>query len=180
MKEDNYPIKYAVLKLREEGRAYSVTRGYIVEKCYVAESIIKNYGDRKSKIVHKVVFPFSNLAVFKEALCRNYQDIGKKEVPEINLDGNVDLSCVHYVSNLYNTYEDAKKEADEKNKEMEAEISLCISYDRKLRKAKQKFKKEMTICNFFGKIALASTEDMKITFEYDEDLLLKLTKYKNK
>ena len=88
-KEINYPIKYAVLELKERG-GWSVgykdiTQGFIVSKCYVIESSIIYNADGSYKTIHRVVFPFSDIAAFKDSLAYGKQYIGKPEIPRMML-----------------------------------------------------------------------------------------------
>lgn len=87
--KNKYPIKYAVLELKESGGwpvGYKdIIRGNIVSKCYVVESSIR-YGD--SKIFHKVVFLFSSLETLKQSLHNQSQYIGEKAIPSYDANGD--------------------------------------------------------------------------------------------
>ena len=52
-KDNNFPIKYAILELKEKGGYITnyeyIVRGYIVSKCWVVESSIKYFSDGDSE-----------------------------------------------------------------------------------------------------------------------------------
>ena len=68
----NYPVKYAVLEIKEIGGwavwFENVTLGFIASKCYVIESNILYDVNGNSQVIHKVVFPFNNIEKFKSSL----------------------------------------------------------------------------------------------------------------
>ena len=92
-KELNYPVKYAVLELKEVG-GYSqgwedITKGFIASKCFVVESKVKYLSDGSSKVSHKVVFPHKDYKTFKnepDKICY---------IAECNFDGDLFVDYVN-------------------------------------------------------------------------------------
>ena len=173
-KEINYPIKYAVLELKERG-GYSVgyediTQGFIVSKCYVIESnIVYNY-DGSNKIIHKVVFPFSNIEKFKNALRNGRHNIGDAEVPKYDACNRI--YPINEVTDLFDSYDDAKEAAIEKNEDYEYNImsktrvplgGYMMGENNLHRILINNFKRTLEICNLFEQLALQETENMSIT-----------------
>ena len=181
-KEINYPIKYAVLELKEVG-GYSqgwedITKGFIVSKCYVVESKIKYLADGSSEIYHKVVFPHKDLSEFKVALkLRNNTSVGDRITPQYNA-----LSKpypIDIVTDLFDTYEDAKIVSDDKNKELYHRITCYLDVDylvKNLDRINTEFATEMELCGLFEKAILEETEDMNISKSEDIDGIVKKLK----
>ncbi len=168
--ENNFPVKYAILELKEDGGYLSnysdITRGFIVSKCYVLESVVKYLANGKSKVFYKVFFPFQNLNILKLALQNNQLDIGQKLEPTFNLNGEANPTTV--VSNLFDTYEDAKRFTHIKNEFLKNELPIYIS--------SKEYKEYLSICQLFEELTEANTEDMLITEENIKDKHLQLIK----
>ncbi len=183
--KNNFPIKYAILPLKEEG-GYSVNyqdiiRGYIVSKCWVIESSLKYISVDKFKIFHKVIFPYKNLTMFKKYLLHKENNIGPKVLPNSYND-----SLLNTVLNLYDSYENAKKDAIEKNEVLRHELILNIPYnisDYKFKKIlaelENDFKEQLSICQLFENNILFKTVDMNITENLKINNKLILAKTKN-
>lgn len=183
--ENNYPIKYAVLELTEEGgypvNYKDIVRGYIVSKCYVVESSIKYFYNGDSKIFHKVVFPFKSLKTLKLSLRNQNQYNGEKVTPKY--DYNNEPYPVNIVSDLFDTYEDAKVQAQSQNEKLKHQIVSKIPYsvsDPKFKPTLAEYEKDyieqLAICQLFEKLALSNTEDMNITLEIEDKNELELLK----
>ena len=181
-KEINFPIKYAVLELKENGGYLTgykdITRGFIASKCYVVESAIVYNSDGSSKIVHKVVFPFNNIEKFKLSLRNGRQNIGNAEVPKYDACNHI--YPISIVDELFDSYDFAKFAAEERNEDYRCNIlsktpSSIINSDTKLNWQEQyeylrkEFEEELEICNLFEKLILLETKDMDINEELSTD-----------
>ena len=126
-KENNYPIAYAVLELKEKGGyidSYAdITQGFIASKCYVLESSVVYNSDGSCKFVHKVVFPYNDIKGFKAAIKNGSHNIGDKE--EVKYDAYGNAFPVSIVTELYDSFEVAKL-ADNSS------LSFIKSFSRKL------------------------------------------------
>lgn len=185
--ENNFPIKYAILELKEEGgylvNYKDIVRGYVVSKCYVVESSIKYRSNGDSQIFHKVIFPFKSLETLKLSLRNKGEYIGEKVIPQYDFDYNP--YPVDIVSDLFDTYEDAKVQAQSQNEKLKHQIVSKIPYsvsDSKFKQAlidyEREFVEELSVCQLFEKLVLSNTEDMNITNETEENKGLQLLKGK--
>ncbi len=174
-REINFPIKYAVLELKEKGGwavGYKdIIRGYIVSKCYVMESSISYKSDGTNKITHKVVFPYKNLETLEISIKNGEYYLGKAELPRYDAYNNP--YPVNIVDSLFDTFEEAKIIANEKNEELEANILWAIPtlgnnnslYETK----KNEFKDKLRLCDLFEQLLLEIAEDMSITEDISLD-----------
>lgn len=126
--EYNYPIKYAVAELKERGgwavNYSNYVIGYIASKCYVLEKIIEYKRNGDTEVKYKVVFPYKDIDSYEVGLRNDKKHLKKATEP-------VDNSYItDIVDNLYDTYEDAKKEAVRKNRYLEDDISLCLQFEK--------------------------------------------------
>ena len=181
-KEINYPIKYAVLELKEDG-GYTfgykeITQGFIVSKCYVIESSIIYDSDGNNKIIHKVVFPYKDIESFKTSLEKGKQNIGNEEIPRHDACGRV--YPISIVTDLYDTYEIAKEAAKEKNEEHKCNLMLKtpapiytkssnVDWIEQYEYLKQEFEKNLELCNLFEKLVLTATKDMNVSEELSDN-----------
>ena len=176
-KDINYPVKYAALKLKVLGGYDSnytyITFGYIASKCYVVESFIKYYPNGDSSLSHKVVFPYSNLTSFI-----SNKSIGNIVTPRYN--SNNEIYPVEIISDLFDSYEDAKKYALEKNKEMENSLAMEVDlplnspyFNDEYEKVKEKFYDRLLICESYEKLVTQKTEDMKVSINREKCKTLK-------
>lgn len=168
-KEINYPVKYAVLELKIEGGwsfGYkNITQGFIVSKCYVVESSIVYHSDGKNTIIHKVVFPFSDISLLQNSLTNGSKNIGKENIPSYDACNNP--YPVNVVTDLFDSYEEAKGDAEEKNEEIKNNLILRVALGNlskeQFKILKQEFEQRLELCYLFEKLALEATEDMKIS-----------------
>ena len=181
-KEINYPIKYAVLELIERG-GWSVgykdiTQGFIVSKCYVVESNIVYHSDGSYNVIHKVVFPYSDITTFKNSLSYGGQNIGRPEIPRYDACDKV--YPVNMVTVLFDSYEQAKVMAAYKNKEYRDNLVfntpaffsnnfLNSNWKEQLHELEQKFLQNLEICNLFEQLVLEKTKDMDTSEEVFDD-----------
>lgn len=175
MNEDiKYPIKYAVLELKQSGGASvcykDITLGYIVSKCYVMDISIKFFPSGNTKTSCKVVFPFKDIDIknIKLALPEdNSYYIGEKVFP--SYDANGDPYPINEVSDLFESYEEAKNEAEEKNQKL-LEIN----------KKSEDIKEQLTLCQKYEKLVSLKTYDMNVTSDLNFDDIAQLLTLESK
>ena len=184
--ENNYPIKYAVLELKERGgynaRYNDIIRGYIASKCYVLESHIKYLPNGDIKTFHKVIFPYSNVELFKLELQNgNLNNIGERNTIHYDAYGNP--YPVSIVSELFENYEEAKEQAIEKNKKMKSNLSMEIpgpvnrpGFIEEYEELKEEFNYQLSICELFEQAVTSKTDDMNVTIDSDKNILTHLVK----
>lgn len=165
-----YPIKYAVLELKENGGFIAgyeeITRGFVVSKCYIVESSVKYLSNGESKLSHKVVFPFRDLYNFKVGLHYGKQDLGEPVVPKYDANNNP-YPC-NVVSDVFDNYEEAYELATQKNDKLHSNLILEISlldskWKEKYSELEKRFYKELSICKNFEELISIQTNDMEIT-----------------
>ena len=175
-KEINYPIKYAVLELKKRG-GWSVgyediTQGFIVSKCYVVESNIIYHSDGKNKVTHKVVFPFEDISCLEVSIMNGCQNIGEENIP--SYDACNRPYPINIVTDLFDSYEEAKIIADEKNEKCRHSLILKVAMENsnwkeKFEVLKQEFEQRLELCNLFERLVLEATEDMNISEQLSID-----------
>ena len=184
--ELNYPIKYAVLELKERGgwidRYEDKVKGYIVSKCYVVETTIRYTKEGKEKITHKVVFPYQDLTLFKAGLRKEEKNLGKGHIPEYDIYGRAYPTEV--VEDLFDDYFIAKEKATQKNAELRKELLADISltnpnWKEEKEKKEEDLLKELSICQSMEEVISFFTEGMEIT-EGKEKQLIKNKKTHNR
>ena len=171
--ELNYPIKYAVLELKEKGKVI----GYIPSKCYIVESDTKYFGDGSSKNIHRVVFPFTDVEEYKHKIYYDYEtkDIGTPSIPMLDLSGN--YYPVKIVEKLYDDYDSAYAVATVNNIFLEENMLTNIiplatnpMYQKEKEEILLKHSLNMTLCEKFEKLVREQTKNMKVFGEeYIED-----------
>lgn len=175
-REINYPIKYAILELKKIGGLSvgyeNITQGFIVSKCYVVESNVTYHSDGKSEITHKVVFPFENISYFESSLMYGEQNIGEKRIP--SYDTCLRPYPINIVTDLFDTYEEAKIIAEKKNGECRRSLIHKVTignsnWKEKFEELQQEFEQKLKLCNLFEKLVLEATEDMNITEQLSGD-----------
>lgn len=169
-KEINYPIKYAVLELKIKGGwlvGYEyITQGFIVSKCYVMESKIAYCFDGTNKITHKVVFPFEDISCLQVSIIHGKPSIGEKNIP--SYDACSRPYPVNVVTDLYDSYEEAKCDAEAKNEKCRHDLLLDVNvcnpnWKEQFIKIEEEFNKKLELCYLFEKLALEKTKDMEIS-----------------
>ena len=176
-KEINYPIKYAVLELKERdgylNEYDNITKGFIPSKCYVIESDTIYNPDGSNKKTHIVVFPFQDLKGFKISL----GNIGKANIPNFE---EYEVKCpINMVTELFDNYENAKIVAEQKNEELKCKLlskytssnSSRLSYEN----YKHRIENGLKICYMFEQLVQIATDNMEISEELttDEENILK-------
>lgn len=163
-----YPIKYAVLEVKEDGgyiQGYKkITLGYIVSKCYVIGSYIRYYAFSESKSSNFVFFPFNNIKDFK------FCNPDLIEPDKIRADCYGNPYPIDEVSHLFDTYEEAKENAEEKNDDLRRNLILnrvavtpmnpdCQKeYD----KLVKDFESDLEVCRKYEEFITERTSDMVI------------------
>ena len=175
-KEINYPIKYAVLELKERGgylaQYEDITKGFIVSKCYVVQSSIEYYKDGTNRTTHKVVFPFNDISEFKFSLKYKKQRIGEENIPHYDASNNP--YPINIVTELFDTYEEAKSLATLKNEEYKCNIiskvpapitskTSNLSWLERIKILEQEFEQTLELCNLYEQKVLEATKDMLIS-----------------
>ena len=175
-KEINYPIKYAVLELKERGgwsAGYEdITQGFIVSKCYVVESNVVYHSDGTNTINHVVVFPFKDISAFKNSIGNVRQNIGVENIPHYDVCDRP--YPVNIVSDLFDSYESAKALAAQKNEEYKKDMFLrvpiargetlsSLNWNERFDFLKKEFENNLELCNLFEQLVLAATDNMCIS-----------------
>ncbi len=172
----NYPIKYAVLELKEKGgwleKYEEITQGFIASKCYVVESDVLYDNEGQSKLVHKVVFPFNDFGKFKQSLSGGIHDIGIANIPAYDFYNNP--YPVTVVDQLFEKFEEAKERANEKNEEYKLNLINKVSvntpgWEIQFELLKQNYDKTVALCNLFEQLAIEKSKDMIITSEKKDE-----------
>lgn len=170
IKEINYPIKYAILEVKKEGGwavGYKdISLGFVVSKCFVVESNIVYHSNGSSKITHKVVFPFENISCMSVSAMNHGQNIVQGNIPSYDADNRP--YPVNIVSNLFDSYGDAKNHCKRKNEECRNNLILRVdmgtqNWQEEFKRLKQEFDQKIELCNVFEILILEATEDMKIS-----------------
>lgn len=170
MEQFNYPIKYAVLELKEKGgwtTGYKeITQGFIVSKCFVVESAIKYLSNGDSKIIHKVVFPFKDISLFRLVQQRGTSHDTRKTIPSYNACGNP--YPVDNVSDLFDKYDEAQAIALQNNEELRRGLTLKVSvsdpnWKAKLEELEKAHDEKLNNCIQFEHFISEQTSDMEIT-----------------
>ncbi len=109
--ELNYPIKYAVLGIKEQEDEIVA---YIAEKVYVISEKVEYFKDGTSKKKYQVVFPFKNR--------KDYKTGGvTPEFTHYNQCYNSDI-----IDDLYDSYEEAKSISSTLNKKLREDSLVGI------------------------------------------------------
>lgn len=166
-----YPIKYAVLKLKREGgwndNYEDVTVGYIASKCYLVESSIKYRRDGSNAIMHSVVFPYSDFTRFYFQDNPNISSLPIEEEPRYDA---LDYPYpIRIVDKLFDNYEEAKKEAEIQNLKLKHDcisklyLGIGKNWNDLIRDFEKKFEDDMKKCNLYEEMITKSTKKDKVT-----------------
>ena len=159
----NYPIKYAVLEVKENGEfidSYDpLVKGYIVSKCYVLRSTLDYLDNGNISIKHDVVFPYKDITYFKYSA--PYGGLGYRNIPLYDNSG--EPYPTNTVYDLFNSYEEAKEIANLKNKELlDRILSVEGLTDEAIEIIGEDYSKNLEECNEFEIAILKETEDMEL------------------
>ena len=168
----NFPVKYAVLELIEDGgyiyNYEPVIRGYIATKCYVIEDVVSYRADGTNSKFYRVFFPNKNFDTFKSCYKNNIDYRIKHGNFLYDIYGKIrNLDTVYA---LYDSYEDAKSMADYKNEKFMFEtivsnVILDNDYEKNAEIMKSELKNEFDICNKFE-------EELNKTFDIENGIKL--------
>lgn len=170
----SYPVKYAILEVKESQRYEKITLGFIVSKCYLLSSTIKYLEDGTSKTSHIVFFPYNNIREFK------YSNLDSIKPDKIRVDYYGTPWAVDEVSQLFDTFEEAKESAIKMNNDFRKNIiynRVAIKpiasytdnyYDELVKEADA----DLEACMKYEEFIALRTSDMVIT--KDEDVKCKL------
>ena len=168
--EKGYPIKYAVEELTISSgykNGYDdIIEGYIVSKCYVTDTNISYYTGMEPRITHEVVFPFRKYEKFKFDLGSGVKYHETPITPRRNARGNA--SYTQTVDKLFDTFEEAKKEAEIANSDIWKtelyNISLLDGDWRiKHKRALLEHKTRLGVCSCYETFITEHTKDMEVT-----------------
>lgn len=127
MEEIGYPIKYAILELREPGgwsnHYEDIINGYIASKCFVIESNREYKKNGLWEVRYKVVFPYNDIEVFKR--CK-HNNLGDLILPRYN--ARDEIYPITIVDDLFDEFELTRKIVNEKNANLNHEIFHCVSF----------------------------------------------------
>lgn len=178
--EKGYPIKYAVERLTIGGgykNGYEdVTEGYIISKCYVADTKVSYYLCSEPVITHEVVFPFRKYEKFKFYLKEGTKYYEKPLTP--SRCANNEVSCSQTVDKLFDTYEEAKEEVEELNNslwrnEMSNYSLLDKNWQDNYKEKLIQFRARMGVCAAYEKFVNEQTEYLEVTPKEQSVLVLK-------
>lgn len=133
MKENNFPIKYALQPIRDqlgwEKRSFGLEPEYefifyVISKCYLVGESIKYYGDGSKKQYYEVVYPYKDesIALLNKNVERNYPEFNYK-----NTCYNQD-----YTYKIYDSYHDALNDRIVTNKKQVAEYLATLQFNSNL------------------------------------------------
>ena len=154
---NNYPIKYAVLKVEVSDKDIKRTLGYIVSKCYVVESFSRIDKEGNTRNGYKVVFPYNNI--------NNYENT-KRNIPYYDANGNA--YPLNIVTNLYTDIKRANKIAKLKNKMLLSRlIGMKLLNSNNIKEdeynIKREFNNNLSECKIFEAFINDNTKDLNIT-----------------
>ena len=176
-----YPIKYAILELKENGGAKynyeDIIKGYIVSKCYVLE---RRFSYSNKSISYVVSFPyddFDNFVKWYKKNSKNYYFDIYKHYWEYRRNPSEELIrddyIHHIVSNLFNTYEEAMNVSNYKNGCLRGKL-LKNTGSNAYEYLKKEFEDTMDICSEYEKYIFANTTDMNVSINMltcDSDII---------
>ena len=165
MEKTNYPVKYAVLGIYEQvGRNYLGWAepiydvcGYIVSKAYLVGQTMEYKTNGASEKRYQVVFPFAHPVL---------NGLSKREIPYKVASGK--YSDVVSVTEVFEEFDEAKKKAEELNKEIKSEnfvknISLSDpDWQQKHQQLEEQFALKMQEYLEYEQRILERTEDMVV------------------
>ncbi len=167
MNEINYPVKYAILGIKEQvGWTHGLHEleieyrvcGYIVSKVYLVGERIKYNSNGTSEKSYQVVFPYPEIMKMR------------RELPSYD----VNYQCWNYtnVLQVFEDFEQAKEITNEKNKELRKNCWLTVSFsfsnpnwENEINEKQKKFDNRLQVYKEFEQMILDETADMIITKE---------------
>lgn len=179
-----FPVKFAVLELKRNG-GYStnyedVTEGFIVSKCYLMESKVRYMANGEQVVSYKVYFPYNNISGVKY-FYNHYNSLSsyKEERGRIGINARGDYYPVEIVSDIFDTYEEAKEEAKQKNENLIARVAIYMSIsDPRFMKIYERERTEiiarLSVCQKYEDFITENTKDMKVTKDDRLDVLRRL------
>lgn len=171
-----YPIKYAVLELKVNGGAKhcyeDITKAFIASKCYVLEErkIFMSYNDH-ILIEYVVSFPYDKFEDFVEWYKINqkyynfdyYRYYNESQRDQCN-ERNRDNYPVHLVSELFDTYEEAKECAEVKNSHLRW-LAVSTANSQLYEKLDKEFKETFEMSAEYEKYIYENTSDMEVSLK---------------
>lgn len=168
--EKGYPIKYAVEELTISSgykNGYDdIIEGYIVSKCYVTDTKVSYYNGMEPRITYEVVFPFRRYENFKSDLDSGIKYNETPIKPARDASGN---AChTQTVYRLFDTFEEAKKEAEASNSVLWKNELMNLSlldddWKSKYKNDLLEHKIRLGICSCYESFIAEHTKDMEVT-----------------
>ena len=162
-KGNNYPVKYAILELKERGGWEEddlITRGFIVSKCFVLEDTIKYDENGNANRLYKVFFPYNSLETFKKNISEGFFVVGNMDTPSIE-------GC-NQVETVFDFYDDALLLANQKNDKLHKNIYDVMMFinpywNREYALMEEMFLDQIRICKKYESAILHELSDLKIS-----------------
>lgn len=152
-KELKYPIKFAVLEIKERGPYEEITIGFIASRCYQLETTIKYHAEGNTSASHKVIFPLKDILEFKNSIKGKRPYNGSHINPRTVWGREEDI-----VDNLFDNYEEAHEKAVEQNINLRRKYAMYWLNDRE---KIEKIIENIKICENFEQSVLTETEYME-------------------
>ena len=158
MNEFNYPIKYAVLDLNKKDDD-EILYGNIVSKCYLIKSEINYNKNGNVNLVHYVVFPYNDFKNFVKNFSLSNLDVGNRIYPD-------DHCPINKVLNVYNNYEEAFLESENKNDLYKADLILGVSildpeFNKEIEKIEDNYLTYKALWHRYEELINYNTKDME-------------------
>ena len=134
MKENNFPIKYALQPIYETIDMDEEILFYVISKCYLVVDNIKYYSDGTNIHYYEVVFPY------KEEFITLLNNNGIKRKPQFDYK----KTCYNqdYTYALYDSYDEAIEDRLIANKEEIGKFLATIPYESELYQRRELLIKE--------------------------------------
>lgn len=171
--KNNYPIKYALMPIIEQTgwthgmheleREYGVVC-YIISKCYVIKETKKYDINGTSDIKYQVVFPYE------------YHEYSgwKREEPSFNLINNGCTNAVT-VDKLYDSFEEAKKDKEEKNEKIHKSKYAYMRFEdlkEKIDEINTEFNNTLEYYNELEQLIEENTSDLEVNRKNKEQSIV--------
>ncbi len=163
-KEVKYPIKYAVMPVKENDCSYGKLGqecrvvANIVSKCYVVSEKKLYLGDGNYKTLYEVVFPYKKV-------CTEIEVHSEHSIPEFNIYSECTNSIC--VNQLFDSYSDTLTVVNKLNEDILYQEIGCLPYNDEFEsnvgKLKMKHQKTLDKCKKFENCLKKRTIDMEIT-----------------
>jgi len=132
------------------------------------ESSVLYHSDGNNEITHKVVFLFKDISCFETSLRNGNENIGEESIPRY--DARNRPYPINVVTELFESYEEAKRMAEEQNEKHRRSLLAKVSvldpnWKEKMETLNQEFEQKLKINNLFEQVVLEETKDMEVSQE---------------